>query len=281
MFRTKQTTKYSRVHRAFLFCSAAVMGLALMPAPAKAQKRVASKADFCSHLGKTFQASSGAQMYCFGPQKNGPGEAAHREFSRPCSPLLSRFGERRCRQPCRRPDQLRSLHRRPIGNFYLRLRKHVVEAWNDATGFFAGCGSPNYKEELTGYGFSSNGGKSFMDLGGLPNGNCSNGSRWEGDPSVGTYSNSGFTYFYISSLYACSSIRLPSQTALGGVAVALSACQVTGDTLSCGQPTLWPPVTATASLTRIPPFVFLSSTRTISLWTRRVRGCMSPSLTLL
>ena len=90
---------------------------------------------------------------------------------------------------------------------------------------------------MTGYGFSSDGGNSFTDLGGLPNNNCSNGTRWSGDPSVGTYSNSGFTYFYVSSLYSCN--LFPGCPLAGlpmdGLAVALSACQVTGNTLR-----LWP-----------------------------------------
>ncbi|MBV8570316.1 MAG: hypothetical protein JO319_06870 [Acidobacteriaceae bacterium] len=116
---------------------------------------------------------------------------------------------------------------------------YVVEAWNDGTGFYAACGSPNYKEELTGYGFSSDGGKTFTDLGGLPNQNCVNGTHWSGDPSVGTYSNSGFTYFYISSLYACNFFPSCPNTGLqASLAVAVTACQVTGATLSCGQPTI-------------------------------------------
>ena len=46
---------------------------------------------------------------------------------------------------------------------------YVVEAWNDGTGFFAPCPSPMNKEELIGFGFSNDGGKTFTDLGGLPN----------------------------------------------------------------------------------------------------------------
>src|SRR2546430_10132027 len=48
---------------------------------------------------------------------------------------------------------------------------YVVEAWNDSTGFFSPCPSPLHKEELTGVGFSADGGASFKDLGGLPNSN--------------------------------------------------------------------------------------------------------------
>src|SRR5579859_4488353 len=60
---------------------------------------------------------------------------------------------------------------------------YVVEAWNDSTGFFSPCPSPMSKEELTGFGFSANGGKSFVDEGGLPNANCS-AALLQGDPTV-------------------------------------------------------------------------------------------------
>src|SRR6266571_2499185 len=36
-----------------------------------------TKSVFCSKLGKTIQASSGAQMYCFGAQANANGAAIH------------------------------------------------------------------------------------------------------------------------------------------------------------------------------------------------------------
>ena len=77
---------------------------------------------------------------------------------------------------------------------------YVAEAWNDATGFFAPCPSPMAKEEGTGFGFSANGGKSFADLGGLPNARCHK-DLYEGDPSVAAYRVGGSTYFYFSSLF--------------------------------------------------------------------------------
>ncbi len=226
---------YIRACRVLPFCSVGALILLLMPASAKAQQRFASKSDFCSHLGKTFQASSGVQMYCFGPQRNGPGEAAAGEapnlVQQPLSALANVDAASR--------DEDRTNSGAYIGGqsetSISASGNNVVEAWNDGTGFFAGCGSPNYKEEGTGYGFSTNRGKSFTDLGGLPNDNCSNGTHWSGDPSVGTYSNSGFTYFYISSLYSCSP---SSGCPKFGLEVAVTACQVTGSTLSCGQPTV-------------------------------------------
>ncbi|PYS25990.1 MAG: hypothetical protein DMG11_21655, partial [Acidobacteria bacterium] len=59
----------------------------------------------------------------------------------------------------------------------------MVEAWNDFTGFISLCPSPMNKEELTGAGFSNDGGNTFTDIGGLPNDDCNN-NRLFGDPSV-------------------------------------------------------------------------------------------------
>ena len=87
------------------------------------------------------------------------------------------------------------------------------------------------KEELTGFGFSNNGGASFIDLGGLPNANCDT-SRIEGDPSVEVYQVGGKTYFYISSIFI--PFNVPEN------ALSVTACQVVGSgssaTLACGQP---------------------------------------------
>jgi len=110
---------------------------------------------------------------------------------------------------------------------------YVVEAWNDSTGFLSNCPSPQNKEELTGLAFSSNGGKTFTDLGGLPNSNCAN-FVYSGDPSVGAYHVGGNTYFYITSLYP-PTFSNPAPTGN----IALTACQVlpgSPPTLSCGQP---------------------------------------------
>ena len=108
---------------------------------------------------------------------------------------------------------------------------YVVEAWNDGTGFFAPCGSPQNKEELTGFGFSNDGGKTFTDLGGLPNANCAT-SLIEGDPSVEAYTVGGSTYFYISSIFI--PFNVPEN------AMSVTACKVMGSgataTLSCSQP---------------------------------------------
>ncbi len=200
-------------------CSAAVMALMVMPV---SRAEVRNKSDFCNEIGKVFQASSGVQMYCFGPQRNGAANPAV------VNPLNL--------QGTANVDAANQAEDRTGSGAYVggqsetsiaAAGNYVVEAWNDGTGFFAECGSPMYKEELTGYSFSADGGKTFTDYGGLPNNDCFN-SRWQGDPSVGVYRNSGFTYFYISSLFSNPS----------GLTVAVSACQVTGNTLACGQPTI-------------------------------------------
>lgn len=216
---------YPRICRLLLFCSMAAMILVLAPAPANAQQhRYTNKTDFCNALGKTIQASSGAQMYCFGAQRNGPGLAILQPAGPPPKGLAN-------------VDAANNSEDRTGSGAYIGGQsetsiaasgKYVVEAWNDGTAFFSACGAPMYKEELTGYGFSRDGGVTFTDYGGLPNNNCSTGSRWSGDPSVEVYVNSGLTYFYISSLFST----------VNGLQVAVAACQVTGSTLTCGQPTI-------------------------------------------
>ena len=222
MSTKKKSVGYARVCRLLVFFAVVTMIFVLVPV-ASAQAKFKSKADFCSKLGKTIQGSSGSQMYCFGPQRNGTAQPF--TFS-PVSP-----------QELANVDAANNAEDRTGSGAYIGGQSetsiaasgnYVVEAWNDGTGFFSACGAPMFKEELTGYGFSTDGGKTFTDYGGLPNNGCIFGNRWSGDPSVGVYTNSGFTYFYISSLYST----------FFGLAVAVSACQVTGNTLACGQPTI-------------------------------------------
>lgn len=231
----------ARLTRWLPFWVIAAVLFALLPvSTAAAQIRKANKASFCAQLGKTFQASAGAQMFCFGPQTSGtPGTHQFATDSAATPDIQSSSGGL-ANVDAANTNEDRTHSGAFIGGqsetSIAATGSYVVEAWNDGTGFFAGCGSPNYKEELTGYAFSSDKGKTFTDLGGLPNLNCSNGSLWEGDASVGVYTNSGFTYFYISSLYYCTDTSgCPKQTQ-GGIAVALTACQAAGNVLSCGQP---------------------------------------------
>jgi hypothetical protein len=173
--------------------------------------------------------SQGAQMYCFGPQ---PGQTAARPNV--ASPTVSPTNV----AASNLSEDVAPNGTRGYGQSETSVAAngpYVVEAWNDATGFFAPCGSPQNKEELTGFAFSSDAGKTFTDLGGLPNNNCAgpNGYFYGGDPSVETATIGGVQYFYISSLF--------NSTFGGGLSkVAMSVCTATGTgvgaNLACSQP---------------------------------------------
>ncbi|HLZ80692.1 MAG TPA: hypothetical protein VKP04_03610 [Ktedonobacteraceae bacterium] len=111
---------------------------------------------------------------------------------------------------------------------------YVVEAWNDSTGFSSPCPSPMSKEELTGFGFSANGGKSFVDEGGLPNANCS-AALLQGDPTVEAWRPGGSAYFYVGSLFNPTFTNPDTRSF-----IAVNACKATGTgtaaQISCGQP---------------------------------------------
>ena len=176
---------------------------------------------FCAKLGQSMQASSGAQMYCKGPQSNGLSPASNpllRQRFQSNHPLGSRF----VRIPIRpswlsasptvhgnvdaanpnediTPSGFQAFGQSEVS--IAGLGPHVVEAWNDATGFFSPCGSPNFKDELTGFGYSGDGGASFQDQGGLPNDICSS-SKFFGDPTVEVFQGpEGHIFFYIVSLF--------------------------------------------------------------------------------
>jgi hypothetical protein len=179
---------------------------------------------FCQNLGVKYQASSAAQSFCFGIQRNGA--AAKQPAAAAVSTNVN---------AANLAEDVSSSGVRAYGQSETSVAatgQYVVEAWNDATAFFSSCPSPSSKEEATGLAFSVNGGKSFADLGGLPNLNCA-ANLYEGDPSVIAYTVGGSSYFYISSLY-------DSPTGLGASYIAMDACKVTGTgataTLSCGQP---------------------------------------------
>src|SRR5438445_3835406 len=182
---------------------------------------------FCSKLGKSMQASQAAQMFCNPPQSPGAAAAAAPTTS-------SSFGtnvDAATPQEDISPAGV-SAHGQSETSI-AAAGPYVVEAWNDATGFVSACGAPANKEELTGFGFSADGGKTFRDLGGLPNNNCAT-SVYEGDPSVEAYTIGGSTYFYISSSFI--PFNVPEN------AMAITACQVIGSgssaSLQCGQPTV-------------------------------------------
>jgi hypothetical protein len=182
---------------------------------------------FCKGLGKRYLASAGARMFFFGPQPNGLG-AGHAPVGRgagaPPNVNAASFAED-VNPAGVQADGQSETSIAASGPF-------VVEGWNDSTGFLSPCPSPMAKEELSGFRFSANGGKSFTDLGGLPNARCQKG-LFEGDPSVAAYRVGGSTYFYIAGLFN-------SPTGLGLSKIAMDACKVVGSgrgaTLSCGQP---------------------------------------------
>jgi len=180
---------------------------------------------FCSKLGKSVQASQGAQMFCFPPQQ--PAGAALATVNTP-STASSYAPNVDAANPQEdvTPSGV-SVHGQSETSV-AAAGPYVVEAWNDGTGFFAPCPSPQNKEELTGFGFSTDGGKSFSDLGGLPNSNCAS-SIIDGDPSVEAYTAGGSTYFYISSIFI--PFNVPEN------ALSVTACKVTGSgsnaTLAC------------------------------------------------
>ncbi len=192
----------------------------------------------CDRLGKDRQASAGAQMFCFGPQQNGSAAAkataAPNTGNAATGPNTGTFNFSSNVNAANLAEDVTPSGVRIHGQSETSIAasgRYVVEAWNDATGFFAPCGSPNNKEELTGFGFSTDGGKTFTDLGGLPNANCAT-SLIEGDPSVEAYTAGGSTYFYIGNIFI--PFNVPEN------ALSITACKVTGSgstaTLACGQP---------------------------------------------
>ncbi len=190
---------------------------------------------FCNKVGHGIQVSSGAQMACFGAQLSGSASARARAAANLKALARNGGGGSAANVDAATPaEDVSPSGVQAYGQSETSIASsgpYVVEAWNDATGFFAGCGAPMNKEELTGFGFSNNGGKSFFDLGGLPNANC-NSALTEGDPSVEAYTVGGARYFYISSIYI--PFNVPED------AISVTACQVVGSgataTLGCGQP---------------------------------------------
>jgi|SRR5215831_1283302 len=185
-------------------------------APARTTAAAGKNTPFCQRLGKQIQASSGANMFCFGAQLQQGSTARPAQIpaapGAPGNVDAARVAEDVSPAGVSVPGQSET----SVG----AAGPYVVEAWNDATGFVTACGAPSFKEELTGLGFSVNGGRSFTDLGGLPNPDCQN-YVYGGDPSVAAYRVGGHDYFYISSLYN-------PLTGLGPSKIAFDACQVTG-----------------------------------------------------
>ena len=99
-------------------------------------------------------------MYCFGPERNGS-----IEHSAVISPEVT--GKGLDNVNAANPVEDRTGSGAYIGGqsetSIAASGNYVVETWNYGTGFFHACGAPMYKEELTGYAFSSDGGKTITD----------------------------------------------------------------------------------------------------------------------
>src|SRR5437764_13342026 len=132
-------------------------------------------------------------MFCLGPQPTGPGVVQNAATSG-FAPNVNAASLREDVAPSGERGYGQS------EEAVAGVGPYVVEAWNDATGFFSVCPAPMNKEELTGFGFSADGGKSFTDLGGVPNAHCAR-DQYFGDPSVEAWRSGGSSYFYISSLF--------------------------------------------------------------------------------
>jgi hypothetical protein len=100
----------------------------------------------------------------------------------------------------------------------------VMAAWNDATGFFIKPSTNPVTGSLTGVGFSTNGGKSFTDLGGPPNNDPND--EWEGDPSVVAVDHGA--YFIVSSIYAPIEVNCSAGPSVFAIAVAVATVTPNG-----------------------------------------------------
>ncbi len=203
---------------------AACVGL-LAATSASAATPARSQNPFCQRLGKTIEASSGAQMFCFGLQRTGPSHARAQAARRTATTFTPNVD---AATPSEDVSPSGTAAYGQSETSVAATGRYVVEAWNDATAFFTSCPAPMSKEEGTGYGFSSDGGATFTDEGGVPNANCHQ-RLLEGDPSVEAWAPGGHATFYIASLY-------PSVSQAPVNDIAVNACQVSGTSIHCGQP---------------------------------------------
>jgi hypothetical protein len=188
---------------------------------------------FCAKLkAQHYLASAGAWAFCFGAAANTAGTPRAAAVPHSANSAAPRNVNAASLAEDVSPSGVRAYGQSETS--IAAAGHYVVEAWNDSTTFFTLCGATQNKEEGTGFAFSADGGKTFTDLGGLPNANCNN-SLYGGDPSVAAYQVGGKTYFYISSLFNPTTGNGPSQ-------IAMDACEVSGTggtaTLSCGQPVI-------------------------------------------
>src|SRR5437764_8297452 len=114
---------------------------------------------FCKTLGKSIQASQAAQAFCKGPSGYSPNHKSH-----PAAKALGTNVDAANPAEDVSPAGVQAYGQSEVST--AAAGSYVVEAWNDSTGFFSTCGAPMNKEELTGFAFSNDGGKTFTDLGG-------------------------------------------------------------------------------------------------------------------
>jgi hypothetical protein len=237
--RVLESNSRERFDRFFVTCVIAVLVVMLASRQASAQGNSKSNNHpLCKAIAhKQLEASSGAQMFCFGPQATGPNTSTAATSQSPTTsrannPSTGTFSFSRNVNAASLAEDVSPSGARAFGQSEVSIAAagpYLVEAWNDATGFFSPCPSPMNKNQLTGFGFSNNGGASFTDLGGTP-ADCTMEVN-EGDPAVEAYTVGGNTYFYIAQ------ITIPLTILENGIG--LNACQVTGSgssaTLSCNN----------------------------------------------
>jgi len=218
-----------RIGRQPLVAGLFSLALALTWFPPPAASASAPLDQFCAHIVRDIAAplplhpiwaSSGLQMQCFGPQStrgngtsNGSAFGSNVDAANPKEDVT--------------PSGVQVFGQSETS--IASVGPYVVEAWNDATGLIAPCGSQMFKEEVTSYGFSADGGASFNDEGGLRNDNCAT-SKLLGDPSVEAWQPGGTAYFYVGSLYNFNGLS----------AVSVSACNASGSgasaSIACTDP---------------------------------------------
>jgi len=212
-----------------LSISLVTIALAIACPAANAANPKAANHPLCKSIAQgKIQASTGAQSFCFGAQVNAPVRQLNAPVTSSGTAMFRTNVDAASLAEDVSPGGVRAFGQSETS--IASAGSYVVEAWNDSTGFFSPCPSPKHKEQLTGFGFSNNGGNSFKDLGGTPVADC-NTTINEGDPAVEAYTVGGKTYFYISQ------ITIPFNIAENGIG--LNACQVLGSgstaTLSCNN----------------------------------------------
>lgn len=231
-----------RIHVLTIFVVVIALALPLAtsivrPQPAYAAGQVRSSTSnpnpLCKKIGTTIWASTALRMWCNPPQ---PASASH-VLTSPAREFGSNVNAADPAEDVS-PSGVRGYGQSETS--IAAAGPYVVEAWNDVTGLALSlpCPSPMSKQEGTGYGFSADGGATFVDEGGLPNDACTN-FKLSGDPGVEAWMSGGSAYFYVSSLYfpIFSASGPPPDTR---AFIAINACKASGvgaaASIACSQP---------------------------------------------